>query len=103
MNGSHLRVGVGDRGDPRTAARRTEQISADVDPAAFIEGTLKELRPRTRTAGAHSTALAADTYRWELVHSPLFAHADPETTGTRYEALHLSAPHPGDIGVGRHW
>ena len=88
---------------PRVAVRRTEPIPADADPAGFIESALEELRYRARIADAHSTALAVDTYRWELVQFTIFAHADPETAGTLYKVLHLSAPHPGDIGVGRHW
>ena len=27
----------------------------------------------------------------------------PETEATRYEVLHLCAPHLDDIDVGRHW
>ncbi|MCW2914583.1 MAG: hypothetical protein JWN52_2651 [Actinomycetia bacterium] len=30
-------------------------------------------------------------------------HAAPETAGTRYEVLHPSAPHLGELEVGRHW
>jgi hypothetical protein len=98
-----LIVGAGFAGF--TCARELEKRlrPADADPATFIEGALEDLRQRACLADAHSTALAVDAHRWELVHFTLFAHTDQETAGTLYEVLHLSAAHSDDIGVGRHW
>jgi hypothetical protein len=37
------------------------------------------------------------------VHFTLWNHTAPETTGSHYQVLHLSAPHLADIAKGRHW
>ncbi|MDP9869828.1 DUF4865 family protein [Streptosporangium brasiliense] len=88
---------------PRAATRRTEPIPAGADPAPVVERALGEFRRQARAEGVHTGALAVDPRSWELVHFTLWEHAAPETADTRYEVLHLSAPHLADIGTGRQW
>jgi hypothetical protein len=51
----------------------------------------------------HSAVLAFDPMQWELVRFTLLQHADPDTDDAteRYEVLHLSSPHAGQLAFGR--
>lgn len=88
---------------PRASSCRVETIPADVDPAERVGQALAELREQARADGVHSCALAVDPLNWELVHFTLWEDAAPESTGVRYEVLHLSHPHAADLTIGRHW
>lgn len=82
---------------PRAASRHLEPIPAEDDPAAAGEHAVEELHHRAGTAGVHSTAVAVDPDRWELVHFTLWEHPTPEATGTRYQVLHLCTPHMDEL------
>ncbi|OLB81457.1 MAG: DUF4865 domain-containing protein [Actinobacteria bacterium 13_2_20CM_2_71_6] len=88
---------------PRTATKRVELVGAGADPASVIDHGLAEMHGRARMPQAHSTALAIDPRRWELVHFTLWADPPPEPEGLSYQVLHLCSPHLDDIPAGRHW
>lgn len=88
---------------PRAATRRTERIPTDADPAAAVEAAVGELAQVAAGPEVHSTALAVDPRRWELVRFTLWRRTAPEPAGTRYAVLHLSTPQLDDIETGRHW
>jgi hypothetical protein len=88
---------------PGSATRSTELIPADAGPAVAVDRAVGELQERALVPQVHSTALAVDTRRWEMVHFTLWQGTAPEATGTRYEVLHVSAPQVGDLKVGRYW
>lgn len=88
---------------PRAATRRTERIPTDADPAAAVEAAVGELAQYAADPEVHSTALAVDPRRWELVRFTLWRRTAPEPAGTRYTVLHLSAPQLDEIEAGRHW
>jgi hypothetical protein len=73
---------------PSYATKRIEQIAPGVDPAEPVRAAREGLRA-TRPS-VHSAALAVDPQRWELVHFTLWTETPPESTGTRYDVLHLS-------------
>ncbi|GAA1253196.1 DUF4865 family protein [Kitasatospora nipponensis] len=87
----------------RAATRRLTPVPPGQDPAEAIERARAAL-PAAR-AGVHSTALAVDTARWELLTFTLWA--DPAAPlpedGDRYEVLHLSTPELAQLPRGRHW
>jgi hypothetical protein len=82
---------------PRAATRTIEAIPAEAGPDAVVGHAVDALRERARSPGVHSTAVAVDPGRWELVHFTLWEHAGPEGTGTRYQVLHLCSPHLADL------
>lgn len=88
---------------PRTATRHTEQLPADADPEAVVADALAGLADRAASAGVHSTALALDPQRWELLHFTLWTDPEPDALGTRYQVLHVSAPDFPEIAVGKRW
>jgi hypothetical protein len=75
---------------PRTATRATEALAPDEDPGPAVQRALVALRERARKDGVHSTALAVDPQRWEIVHFTLWRDSSPPAAGTRYQVLHLS-------------
>ncbi len=84
------RPGPANARTPIAAVRRIEPMAAGVDPTEPVRAAREELRERTEWAGVHSTALAVDPQRWELVHFTLWTENPPDSTGARYEVLHLS-------------
>ncbi|MFJ6215623.1 DUF4865 family protein [Streptomyces sp. NPDC092296] len=89
---------------PRAATRNLTPVPADADPVAAVDLALAEAATRAGAAGVHSTAVAIDTRRWELMRFTLWQDAAPDDAqGTRYRVLHLSAPQLSELTVGRHW
>ncbi|MGF1427723.1 DUF4865 family protein [Kitasatospora sp. LaBMicrA B282] len=89
---------------PSWATRVLTPVGPDGDTAEAIERAVAEL---TASAEArpelHTTALAVDTARWELVTFTLWT-ADPGPDhGDRYRVLHLSRPELAELPRGRHW
>ncbi|WP_202880819.1 DUF4865 family protein [Kribbella amoyensis] len=74
------------------ATKHTEQLAPDVDPAGPVGEALEVLRDRVRLAGVHTSAVAVDPARWELVHFTLWSGEPGIVPGTRYQVLHLSTP-----------
>ncbi len=90
--------GPGRTAVPLTATRHTWPIAEDVDPAAVTGDLLADLTGAAAREGAHTTVLAIDPRSWELVHVTLWAgEPPPDAPGTRYQVLHLSAPHLPDL------
>ena len=92
---------------PRTATRTTRAIAPDADATAVIEAEIATTHERASDAAVHSTALAIDTHRWELVRFTLWGDRGPRVGGageaTTYEVLHLSSPQFDDLKVERPW
>jgi hypothetical protein len=90
---------------PRAAARRLTPVSSDVDLVTLVEDEMDQLRQVARREDVHSTALALDPLRWQLVRFTLSTQSAPDTDDAteRYEVLHLSTPHIADLPTGRHW
>jgi hypothetical protein len=75
---------------PVAATRRIEPIAPGVDPTDPVRVAQQQLAERAGQAGVHSTALAVDPQRWELVHFTLWTETPPESPDDRYEVLHTS-------------
>jgi hypothetical protein len=89
---------------PRAATRQIVGIPADADPAETVGQAVHELQERALVPGVHSTGLAVDVCDWELVHFTLWEESPGDDSyGVRYEVLHLSTPHLGDLKTGRYW
>ncbi|MFE7545006.1 DUF4865 family protein [Streptomyces platensis] len=88
---------------PRAFTRRTVTLAEDADAATVIEQAIAGHEELATTEGVHTTALALDPRRWELVHFTLWADNAPRAAGDRYQVLHLSAPGTGLLGEGRQW
>ena len=99
--GAGYRPGPAVDADPATAIRRTEAIPENADPGEAIERALAALPD---DPNLHSTAVAVDPDRWELLHIALWRGPAPEQAiGTRYRVLHLSRPELDGLPAGRHW
>lgn len=91
---------------PRCATRRAWRIAPGAAPAPAVEAALGELERTAADPGVHSTALAVDPRRWELVHFTLREDAAPASGAPgedRYQVLHLSRPGLDALPAGRHW
>ncbi|GAO11898.1 DUF4865 family protein [Streptomyces lydicamycinicus] len=88
---------------PRAFTRRTVTLAEDADPATVIAQAIAGHEELATTEGVHTTALALDPRRWELVHFTLWADGAPRSAGDRYQVLHLSAPGTGLLGEGQQW
>ncbi|WP_432002012.1 DUF4865 family protein [Streptomyces sioyaensis] len=88
---------------PGAFTRRTEALAGDADTAAAVATAAAAHEELATTDGVHTTALALDPCRWELVHFTLWADASPGPAGERFQVLHLSAPDAGRLGTGRQW
>ncbi|RLU87545.1 DUF4865 domain-containing protein [Streptomyces griseocarneus] len=79
---------------PRTASRHVTSLPADEDPTAAVRSALDGLRRTARHPDVHTTALAVDPLRWQLLRFTLWRDAVPagEPATERYEVLHLSEP-----------
>jgi hypothetical protein len=84
-----------------TATRRLEALAPDADPAQEIERACRALP--VDLAGVHTTALAVDTARWELLTFTLWSEPPGPEHGERYQVLHLSRPELAELPRGRHW
>ncbi|MCC3772313.1 DUF4865 family protein [Streptomyces sp. UNOC14_S4] len=79
---------------PRAASRHVTSLPADEDPETAVRSALDDLRRTARRADVHTTALAVDPLRWQLLRFTLWRDAVPhdEPATERYELLHLSEP-----------
>jgi len=83
---------------PASATRERLLIPAEVDLQAAVHNAVENLGRVARLPGVHSTALAVDPTRWELVHFTLWAgQVDEKLAGERYQVLHLSMPEFDEI------
>ncbi|WP_328286766.1 DUF4865 family protein [Actinoplanes utahensis] len=73
--------------------------------SAVVEEEVERTRELSQRDSVHTTALAVDPSRWELVRFVLWQGGVPdgEPATERYEVLHLSAPGLGGLPDGRHW
>lgn len=88
---------------PSAATRDTQEVPTDADPVAVIDAVLEHARRYAVTTGVHSTAVAIDPSRWQLVHFTLWDGTPPNDAGIRYRVLHLSQPALESLPAGRHW
>ncbi|WP_327065874.1 DUF4865 family protein [Kitasatospora sp. NBC_01302] len=88
-------------GEAIAATRLLEPLAPDADPAAEIERARAALP--TGLAGVHTTALAVDPDRWELVTFTLWSEPPGPGHGERYQVLHLSRPELSELPRGQHW
>ncbi|WP_433012483.1 DUF4865 family protein [Kribbella sp. CA-294648] len=74
------------------ATKNVQLLPPDVDPAGPVAEALEVLRRTAEMPGVHSSAIAVDPARWELVHFTLWTGEPGIVPGTRYQVLHLSTP-----------
>lgn len=85
----------------RFATRRVEPVPPSADPTEAVDRALAALPLGERV---HSTALAVDTARWELMTFTLWAtRPAPEDGVESYEVLHVCTPELAKLPQGRHW
>ncbi|WBQ05649.1 DUF4865 family protein [Kribbella sp. CA-293567] len=72
------------------ATKSVRLLPPDVDPTGPVGEALEELRRTATLPGVHSSAVAVDPTRWELVHFTLWSGEPGLVPGTRYQVLHLS-------------
>lgn len=82
---------------PCMATRYTETIPESADLTTVVNQALERLKQLASLPHVYATAFAIDPKCWELVHFTLWNNVTQETTGTRYQVLHLSTPHLKDI------
>jgi hypothetical protein len=82
------------------ATRNTLVLPPDVDPAGPVADALESLRSIAQLPGVHSSAIAVDPTRWELVHFTLWSGEPGIVPGTRYQVLHLSTPGTKELLAG---
>jgi hypothetical protein len=81
-----------------SATKHTWLMPSDVDPAEPVAEAVEILRRTSVREGVHSSAIAVDPSRWEVVHFTLWATPEPDAVpGTRYQVLHLSTPGTKDL------
>jgi hypothetical protein len=74
------------------ATKHVQLLPPDVDPAEPVAAAVELLASTAALDGVHSTAIAVDPSRWELVHFTLWSGEPGIVPGTRYQVLHLSTP-----------
>jgi hypothetical protein len=79
------------------ATKSVQLLPPDVDPAGPVAEALEALRRTAAMPGVHSSAIAVDPGRWELVHFTLWSGEPGIVPGTRYQVLHLSTPGTKDL------
>jgi hypothetical protein len=86
-------VAGADLDQPALAATKNVQLlPPDVDPAGPVAEAVGALNRTAAMPGVHSSAIAVDPSRWELVHFTLWSGEPGIVPGTRYQVLHLSTP-----------
>jgi hypothetical protein len=87
---------------PVFATRETRPLPPDGAPGAAVERAVVDVE---HADGMHSTAVAVDPLRWEVVRYVLWSRVpdgwDPETTP--FDVLHASTPELADLPTGRLW
>ncbi|WP_037353769.1 DUF4865 family protein [Amycolatopsis orientalis] len=78
-------------GPARASAAKfaTKRVGQFVDD---LDRELAELAQLSRNPSVHTTALAIDPRRWEVVRFTLWTTAPAEDTDVQYRVLHLSRP-----------
>lgn len=74
------------------ATKNVWQLPAEVDPTEPVAEAMAALERMVELPGVHSSAIAVDPGRWELVHFTLWSGEPGIVPGTRYQVLHLSTP-----------
>lgn len=74
------------------ATKHTQLIAPDGDPAGPVAEAVRLLERTVERPGVHSSAIAVDPSRWQLVHFTLWSGEPGIVPGTRYQVLHLSTP-----------
>ena len=74
------------------ATKHVQLLPPDIDPADPVAAAVEVLEKTVRLEGVHSSAVAVDPSRWELVHFTLWSGEPGIVPGTRYQVLHLSTP-----------
>ena len=74
------------------ATKHVQLLPPDIDPADPVAAAVEVLEKTVRLEGVHSSAVAVDPSRWELVHFALWSGEPGIVPGTRYQVLHLSTP-----------
>jgi len=74
------------------ATKQVQLLPPDVDPADPVAAAVEVLEKTAGLEGVHSSAIAVDPSRWELVHFTLWSGEPGIVPGTRYQVLHLSTP-----------
>lgn len=74
------------------ATKNVQLLPPDVDPVGPVADAMETLRRTAAMPGVHSSAIAVDPGRWELVHFTLWSGEPGIVPGTRYQVLHLSTP-----------
>ncbi|TDU90030.1 uncharacterized protein DUF4865 [Kribbella voronezhensis] len=74
------------------ATKHVQLLPPDVDPAEPVAAAVSLLEKTVGLEGVHSSAIAVDPSRWELVHFTLWSGEPGIVPGTRYQVLHLSTP-----------
>lgn len=72
------------------ATKNVQLLPPDVDPAGPVAEAMEVLQRTAGMPGVHSSAIAVDPARWELVHFTLWSGEPGIVPGTRYQVLHLS-------------
>ncbi|GAA1565508.1 DUF4865 family protein [Kribbella sancticallisti] len=79
------------------ATKYTQALLPDVDPAGPVAEWAEALKRTAAMPGVHSSAIAVDPTRWELVHFTLWSGEPGIVPGTRYQVLHLSTAGTKDL------
>jgi len=88
---------------PRAAIRQLTVLPADADAGEAVERELAALEACATTAGVHSSVLAVDTRRWEIMRLTLCDDDAPDLAGTRFQVVHLTDTGLAGLDLGRHW
>jgi hypothetical protein len=81
-----------------SATKHTWQLPSDVDPADPVAEAVSTMRKTASLADVHSSAIAVDPSRWEVVQFTLWSSPEPGAVpGTRYQVLHLSTAGTKDL------
>ena len=86
---------------PRAAVRSIEAIPSNADLEALVGREAEQLKRRVQHPGVHSSAFAIDPKGWQVVRFTLWEDAAPDDdpADARFEVLHLSKPHIGDLAA----
>jgi hypothetical protein len=84
--------GPGRADTPAWATRISEIIPEDVDLRTIVPTAKRRVSERARHPELHTSAVALDPRRWELVQFDLWTEIPQGIPGTRYQVLHLSTP-----------
>ncbi|MFE7778973.1 DUF4865 family protein [Streptomyces sp. NPDC057445] len=88
---------------PMSATRSRSRVEGDGSPTGTVERALDAHRELADREGVVAAAVAIDPRHWELLHFTLWADEPPRADGDRFQVLHVSAPHRGELPRGRYW